>query len=99
MILTTTENQTEADRLAELLVRNKLAACVQTTPIKSTYSWQGEIHQDQELLLIIKTRVDRYQEVADLILNHHTYETPEIVQIPITDGSKDYLGWINQNTR
>lgn len=98
-VLTTTSNQEEAERLAEILVARRLVACVQMTNIKSFYRWQGQIHKDAEVLLIIKTASQRYGEVESAILENHSYEVPEIVQIPITQGLDRYLAWIDENTR
>ncbi len=99
MILTTTGRQEEAHSLAAMLVRANLAACVQITSISSTYSWQGELHQDSEWLLLIKTRVDLYEDVAETLGTHHSYDTPEIIQVPITRGSQAYLAWMDGNTK
>lgn len=98
VILTTTGEQEEAERLAAMLVKAQLAACVQLSPITSTYSWQGTLHQDPEWLLLIKTRADLYEEVEDALGVHHSYDTPEIIQIPIIRGSGAYLSWIDENT-
>lgn len=98
MILTTTGEQVEAKNLAAMLVKAQLAACVQTTSITSTYTWQDELHQESEWLLVIKTRTDLYNEVEQTIREHHSYDTPEIVQVPITQGSPAYLAWLDANT-
>lgn len=99
MILTTVGSQDEADNLAALLVREKLAACVQITAITSTYTWQGALHRDPEWLLLIKTKTDLYGQVEDALSTHHSYDTPEIVQVPIMQGSQAYLAWIDKNTK
>lgn len=98
VILTTVGSQAEGDRLAALLVKERLAACVQGTAISSTYAWQGSLHKDSEWLLLIKTRADLYPQVEEVLLGHHTYETPEIIQVPITRGSQAYLAWLDENT-
>lgn len=99
IIMTTTESQEEANRLAEILVTQRLAACVQTTPITSTYTWQGKLHRDAEWLLLIKTRTARFRDVKDALLKHHSYETPEIIQAPILQGSPAYLAWLDAQTK
>lgn len=99
VMLTTTGSQEEADRLAELLVTQRLAACVQITSIDSWYAWEGRVTHEPECLLLIKTRADLYPEVEAAVLANHSYELPEIVQIPITRGLEGYLGWIEENTR
>ena len=98
IIMTTTDSQEEANRLAELLVTHRLAACVQSTPITSTYTWQGELTRESEWLLLIKTRADRYDAIQEALLKIHSYETPEILQVPITDGSSAYLAWLSAQT-
>ena len=98
IIMTTTDSQEDANRLAELLVTQQLAACVQSTPITSTYTWQGELTRESEWLLLIKTRADRYDAIQEALLKIHSYETPEILQVPITDGSSAYLAWLSAQT-
>lgn len=99
IIMTTTDSQEEANRLAKLLVTQRLAACVQTTPITSTYTWQEKLHLESEWLLLIKTRADRYEDVQGALLKAHSYQTPEILQAPITQGSHAYLAWIDKQTK
>lgn len=98
VILTTTGSQEEADHLSELLVQEKLAACVQRFPITSTYTWEGKLTRDSEWLLLIKTRSDKYKEIETLILTHHSYDVPEIIQLPVETGNPEYLSWIDDNT-
>jgi periplasmic divalent cation tolerance protein len=99
MILTTAGSQDEAERLAAMLVSAQLAACVQITAINSTYTWRGSLHQDPEWLLLIKTRADLFDAVHETLCTHHSYETPEIIQVLIVQGSAPYLAWIDENTR
>ena len=99
VILTTTGSADEAQRLAEVLVSRKLAACVQTVPIASTYRWKEELQHDQEFLLLIKTASTLYARVEAAILEVHSYEVPEIVQLPIARGLPAYLTWISDSTR
>ena len=99
MILTTTGEQEQAKNLSAMLVKAGLAACVQITTITSTYSWQGELHQEPEWLLIIKTRAELYEKVAEFLQEHHSYDTPEIIQVPIIQGSKAYFAWMDENTK
>jgi periplasmic divalent cation tolerance protein len=99
MILTATSTQEEAEKLASLLVAEKQAACVQITSINSVYRWQGEVQHANEFLLIIKTTAVLYSVVEATLLKHHSYETPEIIQVPAENGSKDYLRWIDSQTQ
>lgn len=98
LIQTTAGSETEAEELAQLLVRERLAACVQVLPITSYYRWEGKISKDGEWLLSIKTRAACYQAVEKLIIANHAYETPEIIQLPVVDGSEDYLQWVDNST-
>jgi periplasmic divalent cation tolerance protein len=81
-----------------MLVTRRVAACVQITGISSVYRWQGELHKDAEFLLLIKTVPARYEDVQAAILENHSYEVPEIVQLPIQNGLPAYLDWILENT-
>jgi periplasmic divalent cation tolerance protein len=99
VILCTAANQDEASRIAESLVTRRLAACVQTWPVASTYIWKGELNRDQEHLLVIKTTAQRYGEVEAAILANHSYELPEILQLPVVNGLDRYLGWIAETVK
>lgn len=99
IILTTVSLETEAEDLAEKLLETKLAACIQIWKIKSLYRWDEKIERSNEYLLSIKTKSDLFVKVSELIKQNHTYETPEIVQIPITNGLNEYLSWINNSVK
>lgn len=94
MILTTAPDQQEASALARKLVEQQLAACVQLLPVSSVYSWEGAIQQEAEVLLLIKTHSDRYADVEACIQNGHSYSVPEIIRLPIEQGSAEYLQWL-----
>jgi periplasmic divalent cation tolerance protein len=98
VILTAAGSQDEADRLAEMLVSRRLAACVQTANIASCYRWKGEVTKESERLLLIKTAAHLYRAVEAAIVENHSYEVPEIIQLPIAQGLDRYLGWIGENT-
>ena len=98
VILCTTSSRDEAEQLAELLVTRKLAACVQIAAVSSIYIWDGDLHRDAEHLLLIKTATRRYDEVEAAIRENHSYEVPEIVQLPIESGLPAYLDWISEST-
>jgi periplasmic divalent cation tolerance protein len=97
--LTTTASQEQAETLARQIVQARLGACVQIQSIKSFYQWQGALCAEPECQLAIKTRTDRFEALAQFISAHHPYDTPEIVQIPITAGSRDYLRWLDTGTQ
>jgi len=95
-VLTTTETKEEAEKIAQYLVEQKLAACMQITgPIASTYRWKGKVETACEWLCLIKTREELYDKVETAIKKLHSYETPEIIAIPIIKGSSEYLSWLN----
>ena len=95
LILTTASTKIEADQIANKLVQEKLAACVNIIPnIKSIYRWKDKISTDSEFLLIIKTMKSVENKVIQCIKKHHSYDTPEIISFPITGGDKRYLDWM-----
>src|SRR5450759_550153 len=95
-VMTTTETRQQAHAIAQFLVESKLAACVQITgPITSIYRWNGKVENTQEWLCLIKTREDFYDKVEAAIKSLHSYETPEIIAVPIVKGSKEYLNWLD----
>ena len=96
-ITTTTETKEQADKISQHLVETKLAACVQILgPITSIYRWKGKVEKAQEWLCLIKTRDNLYAKVEAAIKSVHSYETPEIISVPIIEGSKEYLSWIDK---
>lgn len=96
MVLMTAANVAEAARLAELLVGAQLAACVQILPpIDSVYRWKGTIQRETEVLLIAKTARAKFEEVEREVRALHSYDTPEIIALPITAGSAPYLEWLS----
>ena len=97
IVMTTTGSLEEAARLAEVLVNQKLAACVQMIPMTSCYPWQGKVQVESEQLMLIKTAADLYPRVEAAIIRLHSYEVPEIVRVPMDGGFSGYLGWINEN--
>ncbi len=98
MVLVTCKNETEARSLASGIVHDKLAACVQMNPVVSVYTWEGRVRTETETRLTIKTRTALYPALESFIRKHHTYEVPQILQIPITRGLPEFLDWIDQTT-
>ena len=99
IILCTCPDQTIAERIAETVVGERLAACVNIVPgLTSIYRWQGQVQRDAELLLIIKTRSARYPALEARIRELHPYEIPEIIALPVQAGLAAYLHWITAST-
>ncbi|NJM62881.1 MAG: divalent-cation tolerance protein CutA [Oscillatoriales cyanobacterium RU_3_3] len=96
VVLVTAGSEAEAEKIARSLVENKLAACASLSPIRSIYSWQGEIRSDSEWQLVIKTDLAKFEDLKTKIQELHSYEVPEIIAIPIVAGSKAYLDWMAQ---
>ncbi len=95
-VFTTTEKREDASNIAKILVERKLAGCVQIVgPITSTYWWKGRVESAEEWLCIIKSKRSLYKEIERVIKEIHPYETPEIVGVPLTLGSKEYLKWLS----
>ena len=98
IVFSTCTNATEAEKIAEDLLTNRVAACVNITPVTSFYWWKGKIEKGSECLLIIKTRAQLFGKLQRRISALNSYEVPEIVSVKIDDGSESYLKWINEET-
>jgi len=98
VVQTTLPSEAQAAELARAIVSARLGACVQVQAIRSFYVWQESAHDEAEWLLTIKTRSALYPALATFIRAHHPYQTPEIVQLPMTAGSAAYLAWVDANT-
>lgn len=95
VVLMTAGSREEAARLAEMLVGARLAACVQIMPeMESIYHWEGSIERDPEFLLLAKTTRSKFNDVEREVRALHSYETPEIIALPVTLGSAPYLEWL-----
>lgn len=103
MVIVSCGTPEEAETIAKIIVTERLAACVNLlgsgNPIKSFYIWENQLQQDSEFLLLIKTRSELVSELQHRILELHSYTTPELIALPITQGSKAYLDWVLDNTR
>ena len=98
VVLVTAPSEEQANQIAQALVEARLAACVSMMPIHSIYTWQGEIHHDSEWQLFIKTNLSHFSTLEAKIKAMHPYEVPEIIALPIINGSNSYLQWIQENT-
>lgn len=100
VILVTASSQKECHKIASRLIEEKLAACVNITqPVQSVYRWQGKVEESREFLMFIKTNRDLFPQVNLEISQIHSYDTPEIICLPIVDGSPNYLQWIDDSVR
>jgi periplasmic divalent cation tolerance protein len=97
--LVTIDDPEKAARIARFLVEQKLVACVNIVPqIRSIYSWKGQVFDETEHLMVIKTRGDLFERVKAAVKNLHPYEVPEIISWNIEQGLEDYLKWIDEVT-
>lgn len=94
LVLVTIDTEAHAQTLAQQLVEARLAACVSLGPVQSVYRWQGRIHQDNEWQLTIKTDLSRFDALAQFITQHHPYDLPEIIALPLAAGTTAYLTWL-----
>ena len=100
VIFITTNSEPEAHKIADLLLTNRKAACVNIVPrVESSFWWQGKLDSAQESLLIIKTKASMLPGIVDLVKAAHSYEVPEIIALPIIGGNEDYLKWIDDEVR
>lgn len=98
-VMTTTSDAAEAQRLAEDLVRQGLAACVQIAAVNGHYMWEGRLERQNEQLLLIKTALARYAQVEAYLRRSHSYTVPEITRFTMSGASPDYLRWLVDNSR
>lgn len=98
VVISTINDYNKGKEIARKLVEDKLAACVNIIPkVSSVYSWQGEICEDDECLMVMKTKGDLFEPLKDNLIKLHPYKVPEIISFRIKDGNKSYLEWINNS--
>lgn len=98
IISTSTDSKENADAITQLLLEKKLIACVQSTIIQSTYHWQGQITESEEILLHMKTKKSLFEKIQTEIEYLHTYDVPEIIMVPLAGANARYLQWIEEVT-
>lgn len=100
VVLMTAPNGEEATRLADMLIGAHLAACVQILPeMESVYRWQGKIERQSEILILAKTSAGKFADLEREVRALHSYETPEIIAVPIVAGSTPYLEWLSESLK
>lgn len=99
LIQTTCPSQKHAKTLARALIERRLAACIHIQKIASLYSWNNKLCRDTEYELSVKTTAGQSQNVQKFIQAHHPYDLPQIIEIPVTGGSDDYLKWVYDQTK
>ena len=100
VVFVTTGSEEQAKQLSHVLVEQQLVACANIFPsIQSIFKWEGQVMEEKESLLMLKTRADLFKEVEAAIRAHHSYDVPEIIALPIQRGSEDYLSWVRQATK
>jgi len=94
------ESRSQAKSMVDSLLEDQIIACAQILPgVESFYHWHGQTVQSSECLLLLKSHRDHFKTIETKIKKLHTYEVPEIIAVPIMDGSKEYLNWINEQTK
>ena len=96
IVLVTASSQSEGEAIAQALLQFKLAACVNLVPIRSLYTWNGEVHNEAEWQLMIKTDLRNFSQIEAKVRELHSYEVPEVIALPIIMGSQPYLSWISE---
>ncbi len=99
IVLVTCPDEKTAEGLSDAILNRRLAACVNTVSgMTSKYWWKGKLEKNREHLMIIKTVESRLEELEKTVKENHPYEVPEFIALPVTSGSKDYLGWLKKET-
>jgi len=98
-VFVTAPNEEEAARISETIVGERLAACVNIIcSVRSIYRWQGRIEDEQEVLMIVKTKKSLFERLQERVKELHSYAVPEIIGLPVIEGNKQYLDWLGQET-
>lgn len=98
VIFVTASSRKEALRIAQGLIKNKLAACVNIVGgVESLFWWQGKVDCAREILLVIKSKKEKLSRIIKQVKSMHSYDVPEIIALPVAGGYKDYLKWINES--
>jgi periplasmic divalent cation tolerance protein len=99
VVFITTPSKEEGEKIGSYLVENRFAACANILPsVSSIFAWEGKICHEQEALVILKTKRDLFERLSEEVKKRHRYSVPEIIALPLVEGSLDYLKWIRENT-
>jgi len=93
IVMTTCASRAEGETLAEGIIRNKLATCIQISEVSSVYDWEGELKKQKEFLLLIKGKKDLFPKLKEYLLANHCYEVPEVLQLDITNGNPAHFAY------
>jgi periplasmic divalent cation tolerance protein len=100
IILVTAENRDQAEKISQELLAEKLIACANIiSPVFSCFLWQGKVKKAEECLIIMKTKRSLFGEISLCVKSMHSYEAPEVIALPIIDGSENYLSWMGTVVR
>ena len=98
VVLITTRSMAEAQVIGRALVEGRVAACVNIVPgLRSLFRWQGTIEEQEETLMLVKSRGEYLPSILEIVKRLHSYTVPEVIALPILGGSSDYLAWINES--
>ena len=96
IVIVTTASKQEAENIAQQLLKQRLIACANITgPVSSLFHWSGKPEKAEEYLIFMKSRKDLFDKLAETVKALHSYEVPEILALPVVDGSKEYLAWLD----
>lgn len=99
VVMVTVATESQGLEIGRSLIEEKLAACVNLIKgLRSLYMWEGSLSDDQEILMLIKTRRSLFPKLKDRVIELHTYEVPEIIALPVVEGSSSYLKWVAEMT-
>lgn len=99
IVITACDKKEIADKITEILLNERLVSCVQESKRTSSYHWKGNIERSDEYILTMKTKKSLYKKVEEKIILFHDYEVPEVIMIDISNGNKDFLKWIDEETK
>ncbi len=97
IVYTTIKNKRDADKISNILIKERLAACVNYFPVKSVYMWKNKVEKDSEYMLICKTTRNNFRELKKRLKEIHPYELPEIISVNISEGDNGFLNWIKNS--